>query len=486
MKLLVIYKENAKRVIIEEPSIEHLKEKIKTEFGLEENQHFVIKIFDSEFNDYCDIENDIEIIPFSKIKVETINVDVENVTLTPSQHNSNQNHNESPLRNTAWNPTLIKILPEDFSSQARTQLLEAMRVYNEKGKLFEAPFAVKKECKTVLATILLKCTYYPTTEQYDAVCRALIRDFPCLREPIGSGFSGWKCAVRYKIEDERRKEKSSITEIKNNSGKRSRNNPHKPAPNLNVKKPKKGEVNYAPNLENSKDEALKLKEVMLRNGDIENLESSLDKTFPLRREEINKNPPLASIKTSWPKLFHPDQLILEVKRITNVSIDTALAENLPPIILMLNQIIDKEPKLHAKNSNNNDDVGREDILEEDVSYKVLLQLPKYFKEQWSFYSEEREEGQPGLQGQTKVGIILKNSGIYAIEGESTTLVTDIVTAKEAVQCLIAVYYVCNLDYPKKGKNSLSFLQYICGVKGGKQPQKTMNLITKLERFKSGH
>ena len=98
-----------------------------------------------------------------------------------------------------------------------------------------------------LAETIYRFKAYPTDLQLSQVAEALVESHPCLREPFGSGFYGWKTSLKYKMGNYRTKLRASgIAEVCVNAVLNKRPGEEKPA--KAVKKPKKAEVNYLPDL----------------------------------------------------------------------------------------------------------------------------------------------------------------------------------------------------------------------------------------------
>lgn len=222
MKILIECEKHCKRVTIEEGTAfndESLNIIIREQFSLHDDTKFHLQIFDKDFNDFCDLNSIDEIVNLSKLRVilkdAQLTTAATNDTVTDNK--TTENNENRKLRCESWIPGSIKVNIEDFSLPVRNLLDNALKEFLNNNRLYDPPNQVRKECKTVLENILKRYTVYPTSQQYEEVCWALIKEFPCLREPIGSGISGWKIALRYRIEDSRRKSKS-LQEVKINAG----------------------------------------------------------------------------------------------------------------------------------------------------------------------------------------------------------------------------------------------------------------------------
>nr|XP_024660496.1 uncharacterized protein LOC106676012 [Maylandia zebra] len=112
-----------------------------------------------------------------------------------------------------------------------------------------------------------------------------------------------------------------------NAGKRSRTNPDGASPRANIKRPRRGEVNFLPSYpsgetrESLETRRLEMVEEFKKTSaerDIPLIHQHMMPTFALRREEIvTTSPPVSELKDRWPALFHETQLYFEFHRITN-------------------------------------------------------------------------------------------------------------------------------------------------------------------------
>ncbi|KAK1890982.1 hypothetical protein KUDE01_009812, partial [Dissostichus eleginoides] len=95
-----------------------------------------------------------------------------------------------------------------------------------------------------------------------------------------------------------------------NAGKRSRSNPDSEPPHSNIKRPKRAEVNFLPNLPQGEDpsslEHLRqtiVEEVKKTEMNLPLLKKMMQTTFALRRQTIvRKCPPVNELMDLWPAL----------------------------------------------------------------------------------------------------------------------------------------------------------------------------------------
>ncbi|GLD47205.1 sterile alpha motif domain-containing protein 3-like protein [Lates japonicus] len=121
--------------------------------------------------------------------------------------------------------------------------------------------------------------------------------------------------------------RSGIKDVAVNLGKHSRTNPEGAASRLNIKRPRRGEINFLPiyphgetkdTLERQRLEMVEQFKRTLMERDLILIHQHMQHTFALRREEIvSSAPPIAKMKERWPVFFHEAQLYCEFHRITN-------------------------------------------------------------------------------------------------------------------------------------------------------------------------
>ncbi|XP_068570968.1 uncharacterized protein [Cebidichthys violaceus] len=131
-----------------------------------------------------------------------------------------------------------------------------------------------------------------------------------------------------------------------NAGKCSSSNLEGASPRANIKRPRRGEVQFLHNyprgenkdtLETRRMEMLEEFKKMPTDRDMVLVHQHMQCTFPLRREEIvTLAPPIAELKDRWPALFSEAQLYGEFHRITNQSLQysffTVLDKNTPQLL----------------------------------------------------------------------------------------------------------------------------------------------------------
>ncbi len=157
---------------------------------------------------------------------------------------------------------------------------------------------IKGDILDKLAQEIYRHKAYPTDLQLTTVAEALIKRHPCLKEPGSlTGYYGWKVSLKFKMGNYRSKlHDLGCAELTANSLKRKDNDGKTPA--KNIKKAKKAEVNYLPDVQPSESEAtLEVVRVALtdeakKKHNETTINDMMQKTFPLRRRYIVINQPM--------------------------------------------------------------------------------------------------------------------------------------------------------------------------------------------------
>lgn len=347
VKLRIILGENdARKLILPSgfpDSVEELCQIIQTNFGLQGDIR--LQYQDSDFgNDFINLSAMSEIEDKATIKVifmqndteredteiihtkehrglldssSVSSVDTDSDTVPFSSSDSADSTRST--RSSTW-PSVFTI--PVFSYDAEIQLEKANAEYSANGTSFSLPPKLKSHILERLGDEILKFKAYPTDNDLNDVAEALVKRHPCLWEKGSfNGCYGWKISLKYKMANFRTKLRAlGCPEVTVNSLK---NKPQALAA-LNVKKPKRAEVNYCPqhpkgetteSLE--KERVALLSEIKKRNND-QVVTEKMEKTFSYRRHEIIQGEPLvADFKSRWPALF----TVTEVNTLCFVSPD---------------------------------------------------------------------------------------------------------------------------------------------------------------------
>lgn len=194
------------------------------------------------------------------------------------------------------------------------RLRKANLLYLRDQTYLNVPRDMKHSILEKLAETMYKFSAYPNEEQINSVALALINTHPCLKEP-GSpdGCSGWKNSLKFKMGNYRTKlRKAGCVEVGVNGGKQG-------GPGMaskSLKRPKRYEVNYLPDLPEGHNEdtlevarKLLVEEMKKRNPSATVIASKMDQTFSLRRREIvDAETPVNTLQERWPALFTERQV----------------------------------------------------------------------------------------------------------------------------------------------------------------------------------
>lgn len=196
-----------------------------------------------------------------------------------------------------------------FAYETEMCLERATEDYKKNGKLLTTS-KVKTDILEKLAEAIYTYTAYPSSAQISNVAEALVKKYPCLKEPGSfSGFYGWQQRLKYKMANYRTKLRGfGVPEVICNAVKHKKPADQKPA--KCVKKPRKAEINYLPpypageNEESQEQERIQLLTEISKRDNNKLVKEKMAKTFALRRHEIiNLSPSIEDIKARWPALF---------------------------------------------------------------------------------------------------------------------------------------------------------------------------------------
>uniref|UniRef100_A0A3Q3RC73 PB1 domain-containing protein n=1 Tax=Monopterus albus TaxID=43700 RepID=A0A3Q3RC73_MONAL len=153
------------------------------------------------------------------------------------------------------------------------------------------------------------------SKQIGKAAEALVSKHPCLKENGSkSGYEGWKNSLHFKMGNYRTKlSRAGIRDVAVNAGKCSRTSSKGAVSRANIKRPRRGEVNFLPNypsgetkgtLETQRLEMVEKFKKASAERDMILIHQHMQRTFALRREEIvNSAPHIAELKDRWPALF---------------------------------------------------------------------------------------------------------------------------------------------------------------------------------------
>ncbi|XP_017544607.1 uncharacterized protein LOC108416082 [Pygocentrus nattereri] len=125
-------------------------------------------------------------------------------------------------------------------------------------------------------------------------------------------------------------------DVKVSAGKRGRNTPNGEPPHKNIKKPKKGEINYLPNIpgghnNTSLEDARKqlVDEMKKKNPDGTLINQKMDVTLSLQRKEVVQDkPPVIQMLQRWPALFVENQVYQKFNRVVGKNLKQEFYDSL--------------------------------------------------------------------------------------------------------------------------------------------------------------
>lgn len=286
-------------------TVEELISNIKELLGLDYNCSLQYK--DPDFNyELCNLSDIADLPEKPTIKVIPV-LELVPVSASAESFDDNQSTGDTEIlsqssqeRQTQW-PELFEV--PNFSVDVEYRLRQANLLYFRDGTHLKVTKDLKHEILERLAESMYGFTPYPNNAQFESVAAALINKHPCLQEKGStSRCTGWKNSLKYKMANYRSKRRQSgCLDVAVNSGKRGGHSiPGEPA-NKNIKKAKKGELNYLPNFPDGIDQTgledarkVLVDEMQKRTPNGRLVKEKMDLTFALRRKEVVESEPAIS------------------------------------------------------------------------------------------------------------------------------------------------------------------------------------------------
>lgn len=359
-----------------------------------------------------------------------------------------------------------------FSPEVEMVVRKAMEDYNRDGRLLNVQI-VKKDINDHLVKAIHLYTSYPSGKQIKIVAEALIRKYPCLREPGSfSGIHGWQISLKYKMAYYRRRlSQFGFPDVSCNTLKQK--NPEDRTSAKNVKKPRKAEVNYLPqyppgeNQDSLEQERLNLlTEVNIKNN-ISVVKDKMSKTFAHRRHEVVELcPGIAEFKDRWPALFDVFQINEEFRRITTLHLESTFMKMLdlytPKLLAIFANIRgalgrNLKQKMDALMENPKRDIN----MTRDVVLRCLI---CYLGEKeddliQETFCDTKDVKQEVLEHIMKISICKgddQEDVSIILEGEQ--VIAGLGNLSRACAVLLGLTYALNLAYPQKLKNTFEAFQ----------------------------
>uniref|UniRef100_A0A3Q0RR89 Uncharacterized protein n=1 Tax=Amphilophus citrinellus TaxID=61819 RepID=A0A3Q0RR89_AMPCI len=211
-------------------SVDALKLELKNRFQF--HQSFDLQYEDENFPDFCKLTH-VDDLPKEKVTLRVIFCFAVSSDSSPIQF---------------YIPT--------FAYDVELRLRQGNDAFRKNGTLLAISRDMKSEILEKTAETIYSFKAYPGNDDFKSVAIALIEKHPCIKEPgFTSGWYGWK--IKMKV--------------------RKRNK---------VKKPRRSETNFLPDLPQGRD---------LKNLEVE-------------RQKIEEEPPVSAVTVRWPALFTERQV----------------------------------------------------------------------------------------------------------------------------------------------------------------------------------
>ncbi|XP_063058225.1 uncharacterized protein LOC134451755 [Engraulis encrasicolus] len=342
-----------------------------------------------------------------------------------------------------------------FSVDVEYRLRQGNLLYLRDGANLKVTKELKHDILQKLAETMYTFQPYPDPGNFEEVAKALVQTHPCLKERgSSSGFAGWVNSLKFKMGNYRTKlRQMGRRDVTVNSRRRGGMSPDGEHPRKNIKKAKKGELNFLPDFPDGMDED-KLEE--LRQHLAHEMKKAhpstaivnryMDLTFALRRKEaVHDKPPIAEILHRWPALFTESQICYEFNRIVGKNLSISFLQALDQIAPNMIEIFKKKTGTMGQKLN-------QIILEAktttptDIRCLVLRGLPVILGDDPGVFFRTSSDATDELVGETAVGLLMSpadgahqppscshqppSSGV-AIILEGSILMADIETLPQA-------------------------------------------------------
>ncbi|CAL9694944.1 unnamed protein product [Knipowitschia caucasica] len=476
---VVLGAENAEKFILPSypETVDDLIKEIMTRFKL--TFDFRLQFEDPDFDGaLCNLVN-IEDLP-SKATVKVVaKADLDTSSCSTDDSSILSDSTDSSDRNSGWP---FHFVVPTFSYDVEHILREGNVAFTNEGKSQRITKDQKHVILECMAVQMYKHKAYPSSKQIAMAAEALVTKHPCLGERGSrTGYDGWKNSLSYKMGNYRTKlSRAGIKDVSINAGKRSRRRPEAEPSRANIKRPRRGEINFLPNYPSGENktslEAHRLEII----GEFQKVSSERDvpliyllmqKTFALRREEIiNTNTPISELKNRWPALFCEPHLYKEFHLITNKNLQftffAALDECATKLLSLYRQR--RSGPFGEKLSSLLLDYSEQDKNDvQKTRTAVLFGLPLYLKEDPSqIFRTCKEEELDGSKDGTVALVAVTGDAATPWSAQQVAIVLEdqIVSTHrcwvDALVILFGLIYALHLEYPQKVKGFFDFLQMI--------------------------
>ncbi|XP_057192279.1 sterile alpha motif domain-containing protein 3-like isoform X2 [Triplophysa rosa] len=325
-------------------TVHGLKEVLRSKLQL--TDCFDLQYEDKDFNDFCnlssvtDLSKDkatlkILISPPDTVSDSSLDTAVLPVSQSPST-STQVTSSFSQLKQSRLHTWPAVFTIPTFSYDVELRLKHGNEAYSKDGTLLKMSRDMQTEILDKLAEGVFAYKAYPDKEEIKSVAIALVEKHPCLKERgSAAGWYGWKLSLTWKMGNYRSKLRDAgCNELQVNSTKRGTGGVQ--GQQNKVKKPKRSETNFLPDLPAGRDQKtlehereLMCQEMKKRSPDMSFVDASMSSTYALRRQEIiYEEPPVSEMKKRWPALFCERQISAEFNRLMTLDLSKSFYEGI--------------------------------------------------------------------------------------------------------------------------------------------------------------
>ncbi|XP_013884485.1 uncharacterized protein LOC106532868 isoform X2 [Austrofundulus limnaeus] len=494
-------------------SLDELLHKVKETFGLKTNIR--LQYMDKDFgNDFFNLSSTSDLEDLGTVKVIQQEAFQHLFDVTEAASSSTLHSDSSSLTS---DDTIILSSPESLSSRTQQwpsdfqipvfsydterQLEKGNSEYQANNRMLTVTSRMKTDILNRLAEEIYKYKAYPEDAHFCVVAEALIKKYPCLKEPGSfNGCYGWKQRLKYKMGNYRTLLKSQgCPELSVNSLKSKASTSLFPA--AKIKKARRAEANFYPSFplgetpETMENERLELLTAIRKRNNGGVIADKMARTFAYRRQEVvNEEPGIEDFKERWPALFQPKEINAEFQRLVALPLEQTFMAQLDGYSSRLIKVIKaKGGTTRAKMADiikTYDEVediairrecllkglitflgeGTEDLIKEYCDSSgddVQLELNQLTMAVFVI----RKEGEGLEEPPADVGIII----------EGVEVLHNLASVASACALLLGLIYALNLAYPKPLRFTFEVFQKIfMQLEQHKMSPKVQNLFGRLQ------
>ncbi|XP_054868646.1 uncharacterized protein LOC118469483 [Amphiprion ocellaris] len=485
-------------------TLEELLSELKKRLGLQYN--FMLHYEDPDFNNaFCNL-TDISELP-DRPTLKIISLENVGIILSAASPSSSASALSSTYARSSPNSSDTEILPHTeettaltshdpwpstfevpyFSVNTEYRLRQGNLIYMRDGTRKSVSRDMKHDILQKLAEEMYKFSAYPQDEHFTTVAAALIAKHPCLAEP-GSpmGCYGWKNSLKFKMGNFRSKlRRCGIADVVVNGNKRAQQNPDGDPPRKNLKRPRRSETNFLPDIPLGQDASvlersrqLLENEMKKRFPDVALVNQLMSQTFSLRRKEIvEEQPSVKQMLGRWPALFRKQQVFAEFTRVASQDLEQDFFESLDRHTPRFLEIFKSKGGMVGRTLA--EILAQVETRTRDVRAMrtaVLRCLPVFLGDDGSeFFKVCFDSHATADVTQVPVGVLtvipedsqLPGPHALPLEPSSTAIILegiivmdDIESHAQAFCILFGLIYALHLDYPKRLKNIFDFIQRV--------------------------